>query len=102
MSLRSIFFYLLFIVTMTFKLVTYDLIGWEPLESYKRLYAYLSKFDCIKPLESVWILRTSKSANELAEAIIDLIDSNDKVFVCEFDNASFDWLSDSDKRRLFA
>ncbi len=81
-------------------LVTYDLIGGEPIDSYKKIYNYLSKFDAIKPLESVWILKTSKEADVIRDEIGKLIDSDDKLFVCKYVASARKWLTAQQSQRL--
>jgi hypothetical protein len=59
-------------------LVSYDLKA--PGRNYDDLWEHLRSYsDYIKPLESVWILKTSRSTKEVRDSIKKHVDSNDRV-----------------------
>jgi len=61
-------------------LVSYDLKA--PGKDYSRLWEHLRSYpDYIKPLESFWLLRTSHSTEEVRNAAMTHIDSNDRLVV---------------------
>lgn len=82
-------------------LVSYDLR--KPGRDYSGLYAILKNqisADRIKPLESVWLFKTSKSPSEVSKIIRSEIDENDGLLVIEvtrnydgwLNNQYWDWL----------
>lgn len=67
---------------MSVKVVSYDLRKPETSEDYKKLISHLkSYYFWAKPLESFWLLETSKSCAEVRDEIKKYVDENDKVFV---------------------
>lgn len=63
-------------------LVSYDLN--EPDKDYRRLFDAIERYD--KPcriLKSQWLIRSDKSAEEIFNELVDFIDANDELFVCE-------------------
>lgn len=64
---------------MTHFFVTYDLSA--PGRDYDRLFTYLKQFAYAKPVESVWVIETFKTAATLRDEIKQYVDSNDKVFI---------------------
>ena len=61
-------------------LVTYDLR--QPGRDYKPLHEWLRKFTYCKGLESVWLLDTTWTPQQVRDELKKLTDSNDKTFVC--------------------
>lgn len=72
-------------------LISYDLIKPESSPDYARLISMIksSKY-WAKPLESVWLIKTGLSSNEVALKLKEVVDSNDKFLVIEITN---DWTS---------
>lgn len=65
---------------MSTYLVSYDLMS--PGQDYKKLHEYLRSFDTrSKPLESLWVIKTTLTAAELRDGVATHVDSNDKVLV---------------------
>jgi len=61
-------------------LVSYDLMA--PGKDYARLWSHLESYpNYIKPLESVWLIKTTLSAEEIRNKIKLYIDSNDRLLV---------------------
>jgi hypothetical protein len=68
--------------------INYDLSA--PGRNYGRLYEYLKGFDGWDHLlESLWLVRTHKTAAEVRDDLYNLVDSNDKVVV--FDVTGTEW-----------
>lgn len=73
-------------------LVSYDLI--KPGKDYSHLIAYLKSYSgWAKPLESVWLLKTSLDHTGLRDAIRQHIDSNDKLLVVRVTNETAAWFN---------
>jgi hypothetical protein len=80
--------------------INYDLVS--PGRNYERLYKYLKGFDGWDHLlESLWLVRTRKTAAEVRDDLKSFVDSNDKVAVFDvtgsswatnFSNSQSDWL----------
>ena len=68
-------------------LITYDLRA--PGRDYEKIYEYLRKLPAKRALESVWLAKTSKSAEIICKDLMELIDGNDRLFVARVD----DWSS---------
>ncbi len=64
---------------MSTYIVTYDLSA--PGRDYKRLFDYLKTYTYAHVVESVWVIKTYKSAVTLRDEIKRYVDSNDKVLV---------------------
>jgi hypothetical protein len=60
-------------------LVTYDLKN--PGRNYQPVHDYLKRFTYCKGLESVWLVQTTMSAEQIRDALRTVIDLNDVVFV---------------------
>lgn len=70
--------------SMNVYLISYDLGLPETREDYVRLIAFIKTFEYwAKPLQSVWLVKTSKGAAEIRDEIKPLVDSNDSVLVIE-------------------
>ncbi|MBP8591051.1 hypothetical protein KBI33_01105 [Candidatus Shapirobacteria bacterium] len=65
-------------------LITYDLGLPETYEDYKLLSQYLKSYPYwAKPLQSVWLVKTTKTVSEVRDEIKSKIDANDKVLVID-------------------
>ncbi|MBN3489987.1 hypothetical protein JV173_00520 [Acholeplasma equirhinis] len=54
---------------------------------YENLYVYIKKFDAwCHYLESVWLVKSSKSASQIRDEAIKYIKNTDKLFVIEVQN----------------
>ncbi|HEU5129297.1 MAG TPA: hypothetical protein VFU12_15040 [Glycomyces sp.] len=82
-------------------LISYDLL--TPGRDYEKLYRAIKDQGStwIHPLESVWIINTTKTTSEVKDALAKHVDSNDKLFVSVLEhgaswsnlaNGFFDWM----------
>lgn len=70
---------------MSVKIVSYDLGGPESSADYKDLIDYMRSFGTrAKPLESFWLLSTTKSCTTIRDEAMKYLDSNDKLLVFEW------------------
>lgn len=71
-------------------LVSYDLMA--PGKDYDKLWSHLRAYpDYIKPLESVWLIKTALSAEEVRNKVKLYIDSNDRLLVVNVTGDSAAW-----------
>lgn len=68
-------------VYMSVYAVTYDLKA--PGQDYKELHAKLKSYTYSKNLESFWLIDSQKSAADIRDELMELVDSNDILFVIE-------------------
>ena len=87
---------------MAVYLVTYDLR--QPGKDYSSVHEFLKQFAYCKDLESVWLIDTQWTAQQLRDGLQQRIDSNDKTFVVRLirDWASYnygcaDWLNSANR-----
>lgn len=68
-------------------LISYDLIKPESFPEYIRLFNTIktAKF-WAKPLQSVWLVKTTLSSAQIRDVLIKVIDVNDKIMVIEVTN----------------
>lgn len=65
-------------------LISYDLGLPETYEDYKLLIQYIKLYpNWAKPLQSVWLIKTTKTSGQVRDEIKVKIDSNDKVLVMD-------------------
>jgi len=65
-------------------IISYDLGLPETYEDYKFLIKYIKSYpNWAKPLQSVWLIRTTKTSGQVRDEIKAKIDSNDKVLVMD-------------------
>ena len=63
-------------------LISYDLVA--PGRNYQPVYDYMEGFsDRMKPLQTVYLVQTSKSAKQVRDDLQNLVDANDKVLVIQ-------------------
>lgn len=75
--------------SMSVKIISYDLGYPEKFEDYEDLIGYIKSLgSCAKPLYSVWFVDTNKTVTEIRDGAKRHIDSNDKIFVAEWDTES--------------
>jgi hypothetical protein len=61
-------------------LISFDLIN--PGRNYQPVYDYIDKYtDRMKPLQTVYLIHTSKTAEAVRNDLKAIVDSNDKVLV---------------------
>jgi hypothetical protein len=71
-------------------LVSYDLIA--PGRNYDSLHKFLkSQYAWAKPLESFYILKTDRSAEQFRNDVLPYVDRNDKVFVIDVTGDTAAW-----------
>lgn len=69
-------------------LVSYDLSA--PGRDYQPVYDYMKKFtDRVKPLQTVYLVYTSKSASTIRDELKALVDGNDKILVVELNTSAW-------------
>jgi hypothetical protein len=73
---------------MAIYIVSYDLK--QPGQVYEPVWEYFKKFNRCKPLESLYLIETSKSAGQVRDDIHALIDRNDKLLVIQVTHSA-DW-----------
>lgn len=67
---------------MKIHLISYDLI--RPEKDYPRLIEHIKSYGTwAKPLESVWLIETARSAEQVRDGARAHMDGNDKVLVIE-------------------
>jgi len=87
-------------------LISYDLGVPETISDYRILTEYIKSYrSWAKPLQSVWLIKTSKSVAQVRDEIKLRIDSNDKVLVLNVTGTSWatynvsqkvtDWMKDN-------
>jgi len=63
-------------------LISYDLGVPESSSDYKKVIDYIKSSESwANPLQSVWLVKSSKKAGQIVEDIYTLTDSNDKILV---------------------
>ncbi len=71
-------------------LVSYDLI--RPHKDYPNLIAYMKTFSSwSKPLESVWLIKSSAGVEQVRNAIQVHVDGNDKILVVDVTSRAAAW-----------
>jgi len=71
-------------------LISYDL--QKPGKDYSKLWDHLKSYgNWAKPLESVWLVRTSHSADKVRDLALNYVDQNDKLFVVDVTSKSSAW-----------
>lgn len=71
-------------------LVSYDLI--RPGKDYTTLHTYLRTYGTrAKPLESMWLLKSSLGVEQLRNAIQEYMDANDKIFIVDITGKAAAW-----------
>ena len=79
--------------SMSVKIISYDLDYPEKFEDYEDLIGYIKSLGSwAKPLYSVWLVDTDKTASEIRDGAMRHIDNNDKLFVAEW-NTDSGWAS---------
>lgn len=76
-------------------LISYDLIG--PNRDYDSIFEKIKSYNgWARPLESVWLVKTTDSAETIRDEIYSLMDSNDKLFVIKVERVA-GWQNLSDE-----
>ena len=71
-------------------LISYDL--QTPGKDYVNLWDHIKSYgNYAKPLESVWLIRTYSSAEQVRNIAINHIDPNDKIFVVDVTSRESAW-----------
>ena len=71
-------------------MVDYDLVS--PGQQYTRIIDYIKGHGAwAHALKSKWLIRTNKTAMQVRDDVLRLIDTNDKVLVTDVTNASMAW-----------
>ncbi|MFH0959800.1 MAG: CRISPR-associated protein Cas2 [Pseudomonadota bacterium] len=74
---------------MNIILVSYDL--HRPGKDYEKLWEHLKSYAWAKPLESLWLVKTTYSAEQIRDDVINYIDQNDSVFVADITRMTTAW-----------
>ncbi|MET0602090.1 MAG: hypothetical protein ABW167_08895 [Baekduia sp.] len=81
-------------------LISYDLNGRERPSSYQKVKAFIEKNaqSSIRPLYSQWLVETTASPDAWTDAMLDagIIDSNDRLFICEAAQPAQGWLDEGE------
>ena len=87
---------------MPILLVTYDLK--KPGRDYAPVHKWLKTFAYCKDLESVWLLDTNWTTEQVRDKLRELVDTNDKIFVVRlqrsWNSLNFgcgDWLNNASR-----
>jgi hypothetical protein len=79
-------------------LISYDLNGHERPSSYTKVKNYIEKhaMSSIRPLYSQWFVETGSTPEQWLDALRsnDLIDANDKLFICKVTRPYQGWLTE--------
>ncbi len=71
-------------------LISYDLI--RPGKDYTTLHAHLKSYGFwAKPLESVWLIKSSYGVEQVRNSIQAYMDANDKIFVVDVTTRAAAW-----------
>jgi hypothetical protein len=75
-------------------LISYDLKGHERPSAYQDVKRVIENnaIDYKRPLYSQWFVETSASVDTWADRLTKVIDSNDKLFICEVKGHTNGWL----------
>lgn len=68
-------------------LISYDLRA--PGRDYTKLWDHLRSYPWAKPLESVWLIRTTLTAVQVRDAAGNYIDQNDRIFAADITNSGW-------------
>lgn len=69
-------------------IISFDLIS--PGQDYQAVYDYIERYnDWIKPLQTFYLVHTSKSAGDIRDEIKSITDSNDKTIVIKVNTSSW-------------
>lgn len=75
---------------MRIYLISYDLGVPETSDNYKTLISYIKSFpEWAKPLYSVWLVKSDKTASQIRDEIGAQTDANDKTLVIDVTGASW-------------
>lgn len=68
-------------------LVSYDLIG--PNRDYDKIIGKIKTYSSwARVLESVWVIKTDKTATQLRDDLFSAMDGNDKLFVAQLSGSA--------------
>ena len=76
-------------------LISYDLIA--PGRNYESIRGFLESHDWTKPVQSLYLIKTSQTAKELLDSLNHFLDPNDKVIVVDVTKNSTAWKGLADK-----
>lgn len=76
---------------MNIILISYDLSA--PDRDYPKLRDHLKTYAWAIPLESVWLIRTTLTPEEVRDAAIKHVDQNDKIFVVDITGKYSAWIN---------
>lgn len=64
-----------------------------PGKNYQGLYDFLNKLDSIRAMDSVWLIKTSNSAETFYDQVNKYFDKNDYLLVSKFNESDhYGWL----------
>lgn len=71
-------------------LITYDLVALG--RDYSRLWSFLELYDIwAKPVRSVYLIKTTQSAESFRNSVIDYVNRNGKIFVVDVTSRAAVW-----------
>lgn len=71
-------------------LISYDLV--TPGRDYNNVFQYLKSFPkWVKPLRSLWVIKTSKSCEKVRDELVNLVDRNDRILVVDITGCGAAW-----------
>lgn len=70
-------------------IISYDLI--RPGKDYSNLIAHIKSYTWAKPLESVWLIKSSLTAEQVRNAARAHMDANDKILVIDVTSRAAAW-----------
>lgn len=74
------------------KIITYDLRKERNSDDYKKLYDVIEKQgETIRILESVWMVYTTKTSEQLRDFLLPYIDKDDGIFIADMANGQGSW-----------
>lgn len=80
-------------------LITYDLA--KPGRNYQPLYEAIKRLGSwCHALESVWLIETSRTAAQILDALLPLIDHNDSLFITGLSGEYSGWLGQNARQWL--
>lgn len=68
-------------------LISYDLC--KPGKDYPTLWKHLETYAWARPLESIWIIKTTLTTAQVRDAATNFVDQNDKIFAVDITSSGW-------------